>query len=115
MNKAAQFSYTWLVTLSEKPSRILSFFDFELEMLSFLVGLKFLVISIFLNPTVIAGDGQVLKIVIEEGSLNKLDMLIFATREDLVSLFLIWAIILFRLSLIIPDMDIFDVTIFMAK
>ena len=84
-------------------------------MFSFFVWLKLSIISIFLDATVIACDDNILEIVIEEGSLNMLDILILTAWKDLISLLLTWAIILLGFSFIVSDMNISDMTIFMTE
>jgi len=84
-------------------------------MFSFFVCLKLCVVSIFLDPTVIAGNYEVLEVVVGEGALNILDVFVFAAWEYFIPLILSRAIVFFRLTFIVPDMEIFDVSLLMAK
>ena len=84
-------------------------------MFSLLIVLKLLIITIFLNSSMIASDNDVLEVAVVESSFNVFYKLVLAADKNLVFVFWTWLVIFFRLAFLVSYVDIFDVTLFMFQ
>ena len=84
-------------------------------MFSLFIVLKLLIITIFLNSSMIASDNDVLEVAMVESSFNVFYKLVLAADKNLVFVFWTWLVIFFRLAFLVSYVDIFDVTLFMFQ
>jgi hypothetical protein len=73
--------------------------------------LVLLVVAVLLDPAVVAGDDEVLQVVVEEGALDVLDVLVLTAAEDLVFQLGARRLILLGLSFLVADVQGSDVAL----